>query len=389
MRIAIIQEEVDLRRGGAETSTLEMARHLALLGLDVTLIHRAPRGQAEQSRTHSQSVEEVTFRPVAVSSRSRSWRTYRFVQAVNRICRDERFDIVHAVTPCLAANVYQPRGGTYTETIARSTAMNPAWLRELKRLGRRFNVRQRFLFRLERALLSARRAGVYVAALSDYVQRQVVELGFPAERVRVVFNGVDVAPLDVASRATVRSGLGWLQTLPLVLFVAHNFKLKGLRELLCAAATAKTAWGLVVAGRDDPRPYQRQTNRLGLTSRVRFVGTETPVAAWYAAADVLAHPTWYDPCSRVVLEALSLGLPVVTTRYNGAAEVMETGRHGVVIDEPSDIRALAAGIELALQRPVRDACRVDAPRLRAQLSMARHARELLVLYEHVLRRERK
>jgi len=384
MRVAIIQEEVDLRRGGAETSTLEMARHLALLGLDVTVIHRDPRCERISAGTPPQGVDEVHFCPVAADGASRALRTYRFVQAANRVCRDERFDIVHAVTPCLAANVYQPRGGTFTETIARSTAMNPAWLRELKRLGRRFNIRQRFLFRLERVLLSERRKGVYVAALSDYVQRQVVELGFPAERVRVVFNGVDVPALELDDRTTRRATLGWPETVPLVLFVAHNFKLKGLRELLWAAASAESEWGLVVAGRDDARPYQRLADRLGLTSRVRFVGTKTPVAAWYAVADVLAHPTWYDPCSRVVLEALSLGLPVVTTRYNGAAEVMEEGRHGVVIDKPSDVAALAAGIDSALQPRIHDACRADAPRLSARLSMARHARELMALYEYVL-----
>jgi UDP-glucose:(heptosyl)LPS alpha-1,3-glucosyltransferase len=384
MRVAIIQEEVDLRRGGAETSTLEMARHLALLGLDVTVIHRDPRSKGIPAGAPTPGVDEVHFRPVAADGASRALRTYRFVQAANRVCRDARFDIVHAVTPCLAANVYQPRGGTFTETIARSTAMNPAWLRELKRLGRRFNIRQRFLFRLERVLLSERRKGVYVAALSDYVQRQVVELGFPAERVRVVFNGVDVPALELDDRTTRRAALGWPETVPLVLFVAHNFKLKGLRELLWAAASAASEWGLVVAGRDDPRPYQRLADRLGLTARVRFVGTQTPVAAWYAVADVLAHPTWYDPCSRVVLEALSLGLPVVTTRYNGAAEVMEEGRHGVVIDKPSDVAALAAGIDSALQPRIHDACRADAPRLSARLSMARHARELMALYEYVL-----
>ena len=44
----------------------------------------------------------------------------------------------------------------------------------------------------------------------------------------------------------------------------------------------------------------------------------------YFAADFLVHPTFYDPCSLVVLEALACGLPVITTRANGASELLRT-----------------------------------------------------------------
>ncbi|MCK4341143.1 MAG: glycosyltransferase family 4 protein [Phycisphaerae bacterium] len=386
MKVAIVQEHVDTRRGGAETSTVEMARHLALLGLDISIICRGekPAPFVDQN---------VTFLPVVVKGVSRAARTYRFVQGVHRLCRDERFDIVHAVTPCLSANVYQPRGGTYAETIRRSLALAPPLLRPLKWLGRRFNIRQRFLFRLEQLLLGKHQDRVYVAAVSDYVRRQVVAIrGFPPERVRVVFNGVDIAPLTAEERSQLRTAVraehGLDEQSPLVLLVAHNFKLKGLAELLRATAYSSStgaglSWIVIVAGRDSPRPYQRLARRLGIESSVRFVGTETPVRSWYAAADALAHPTWYDPCSRVVLEALSVGLPVVTTRYNGAAEVIEPGRHGVVLAELGDVAGLAAGIENALQSTLREACQADAPRLHEQLAMARHARELKSLYEDV------
>jgi UDP-glucose:(heptosyl)LPS alpha-1,3-glucosyltransferase len=142
---------------------------------------------------------------------------------------------------------------------------------------------------------------------------------------------------------------------------------------------------LAVVGRDNPAPYRRLARRLRLADRVRFLGARDDVPSLYAAADVLAHPTWYDPCSRVVLEALVCGLPVVTTRFNGAAEVIEEGKHGVVIDSPRDTAALAAAIERCLEEDVRAACASDAPRMRERLSMARHARELKALYEYVWR----
>ena len=391
MRVAIIQQHVDLERGGAETSTVEMARHLAQLDVDVTVICR--------SQSLATFVDQgVTFVPIVAQGLTRALQTYRFVQGAGRVCRRGGYDIVHAVTPCLFANVYQPRGGTYAETVERTLALvrDPTW-RELKRLGRRFNISQRFLYRIEQTLLGKYRQRVFVAAVSEYVRQQVVEgLRFPAERVRVVFNGIDVQPLDdeerALQRASMRRALGLADEAPLALFVAHNFKLKGLAELIRALAIDIAgdgpAWTLAVAGRDEPRTYARLARRLGLAARVRFVGTNTPVQAWYAAADVLAHPTWYDPCSRVVLEALSVGLPVVTTRYNGAAEVMESGRHGEVIAEPADATELAAALQRAARPAVRVACRADAARMCEQLSMARHARELLSFYRYVLAAQR-
>jgi len=385
MRIAIVQETVDVARGGAETATSEMARHLAALGLDVSLVCSGGRSEACD-------LEGVALRPIPARGPTRAWRTYQFVQAVNRLCHQERFDIVHAITPCPAADVYQPRAGTYSETVARNLVrIRGPVRRHLSRLGRYFNVRQRFLMHLEQTLLRKRRQRLFVAAISDYVRRQVMAYGFPAERTRLVYNAVDVTwlpPQQAADcRTTVRAGLGVADGVPLLLFAAHNFKLKGLAELLHGCAMLNrmghAGWRLAVAGRGKPGAYRRLAWLLGLAEQVSFVGPVADMASWYAAADLLVHPTWYDPCSRVVLEAVSLGLPVVTTRHNGAAEVIKPGRQGEVIDSPADPVALAGALTRALRPEVRAACRRDAEQLREYLSMARHARELKALYEEI------
>lgn len=384
MKVAIVQEHVDSGRGGAETSTLEMARHLSDLGLEITVVCAASDLPGREPQA------PFRFHRVPEGRGSRLRRTVRFVQAASRYCRMEAFDIVHAVTPCFAADVYQPRGGTYIETVARSIALTRSALgRFARRLGRRFNRRQRFLLLLEQSLLTDKRPP-HVACVSEYVRRQVESaFAIPAEHVRVVFNGVDWTdgtPEQAAEqRAAFRRQIELADDTPLVLFVAHNFKLKGLAELLRATAGGASRWHVAVAGRDDPTRYRRLAARLGIRDRVAFVGTETPVENLYRAADVLAHPTWYDPCSRVVLEALAAGLPVVTTQFNGAAEVMERGRHGVVIDSPVEIEALARAISECLQPALREACRADADRLRPRISMARHAAELCELYDTVLK----
>ncbi|MFQ5805501.1 MAG: glycosyltransferase family 4 protein [Phycisphaerae bacterium] len=464
MKVAIVQEQVDVRRGGAETSTVEMAGCLAALGLEVTVVCAQSRdvamagnhaglkfhvmdvpGGSRVSRAGWPTSSEVgdtnsgasnaarcdapsslRFHFIDVGSGSRVRKAVRFVSEADWFCRQESFDVVHAVTPCFSCNVYQPRGGTYAETVGRSVARASGPLSRLvKRIGRRFNRRQRFLLLAERRMLTGPDPP-FVAAVSEYVARQVRGAfpGYPAERLRVVFNGVDIAPLSAdemrACRAAVRRGIGVDEQTPLVLFVAHNFKLKGLAELLRALAVRShpglsptleraghprsepgaQATGpsgttcalrgsnesrsvLVIIGRDSPSPYRRLARRLAVAERVHFLGSRDDIRALYAAADVLAHPTWYDPCSRVVLEALSCGLPVVTTRFNGAAEVIEDGRHGVVIDSPRDAEGLAAAITTCLKPQVREGCRATTGAMRKRLSMARHAQELKVLYEEV------
>lgn len=400
VRVAIVQESIDTRRGGAEASVLEMAAALAAGGVAPTILfNTGPDGAAELPTQNGVSFHGLT--PPRGMTRSGLARWY--VDAISSFLDQSPFDIVHAVTPHPRADVYQPRGGTLAETVARSIARGRTPLsRMFKRIGRLFHAKQRFLDQLERSLLDRTANGgaenpppihgPIVAAVSDYVRRQVVER-HPnmREYVRVIFNGVNVERLHCDNpaelRGAARAQLGIGNTERIVLFVAHNFKLKGLPELIRARAVVAnnaTPWKLLVAGRDDARPHERAATALGIDRHIRFIGADHAMRGLYAAADVLAHPTWYDPCSRVVLEALCCGLPVVTTRWNGAAEAMTPGRHGSVVDSPDDVDAIARGVDAALREECGAACVADAAQFRERLSMTRHARELMELYRSIL-----
>ena len=74
-------------------------------------------------------------------------------------------------------------------------------------------------------------------------------------------------------------------------------------------------------------------------------------AAKECGADLLVHPSRYDPCSLVVLEALACGLPVVGSAQDGAAELIRAGESGFVLADPDDVAALAARLE-ELRDPV-------------------------------------
>jgi UDP-glucose:(heptosyl)LPS alpha-1,3-glucosyltransferase len=107
--------------------------------------------------------------------------------------------------------------------------------------------------------------------------------------------------------------------------------------------------GLVVVGKDQPGPFQRLAGRLGVQRRIRFLGPRRDVHRLYGAADVFCLPSWYEPFSNACLEAMSAGLPVVTARETGAAEVIREGLNGFVLFFPVRPEDLGDRINRALK----------------------------------------
>jgi UDP-glucose:(heptosyl)LPS alpha-1,3-glucosyltransferase len=304
--------------------------------------------------------------------------------------RSHRFDIVHCITPCLAADVYQPRGGTIPETLERNAAIRTSTARRtFKRLGQRLNLKNQMLARLERQLLT-RVPAPWVVAISDYVREQVERhYQFDPARIVKVFNGVDPDESDeslrVADRTQIRRHYGIAYDELVVLCVAHNFKLKGVSKLIEALARpGAQAYRAVIVGRDNPSPYVQLAEQLGVDNRIIFTGPTQRTAAFFHAADVLAHPTYYDPCSRVVLEALAAGLPAVTTRFNGAAERITDGLNGYVIDAPENVDELADRLGRLADPEHRRGCGQEAPLAVSGCSMEDHARRVMGLYERIV-----
>ncbi len=101
-------------------------------------------------------------------------------------------------------------------------------------------------------------------------------------------------------------------------------------------------------------------------------------------------PTFYDPSSRFILEAIAAGKPVITTRYNGASELLTDYRHGRIIDEPENIEALADGIVYFTNKDnIANASEaIAADSLKERISIDSAVRRLIRLYETILEKEK-
>ncbi|GAG77050.1 unnamed protein product, partial [marine sediment metagenome] len=101
---------------------------------------------------------------------------------------------------------------------------------------------------------------------------------------------------------------------------------------------------LLIAGRDKPGKYRRLAGKLGIEREIIFLGPVRHIHNILSIADVAVLPTFYDPASRFILEAIAAGKPVITTRFNGAIDSFSDKRHGRIIDSPLDTAALSEAI---------------------------------------------
>ena len=382
MKVALVAEWLDAWRGGAETSTLQFLHQLMARGVELHVFTRSRPSPAPGLHVHT----------VTGASMSRTRRSVTFTHRVERLLRADSFDIIHAISPCHHADIYQPRGGVVAESIERNIALlAPGPARRLKRYVNHFNFKQRYTLALERTLLG-NRDGPLVVAISDYVVRQLRRhYTVPDERIRKIYNGVNPdragARQRAEHRAAIRREFDIAPSDVLVLFIAHNFRLKGIHHwmealALLAGGGAADVRSLVI-GKGDSERWHRLAARLGIADRLTFIGPSDRVSEFHHAGDILVHPTYFDPCSRVVLEAMVAGLPCITTRWDGASEMIEDGVNGYVLDDPRDVQALAGYVDELRDVDRRQAMGRAAGAITDRVSMARHAGDMLALYDEL------
>ncbi len=110
---------------------------------------------------------------------------------------------------------------------------------------------------------------------------------------------------------------------------------------------------LLVLGRDRKEPYLRLARKIGICEETVFAGSTDEPEKYYGAADLFAHPAFYDSFSLTVLEALASGLPVVTTSTTGASGILNHGEDGFVIREIRDLEELKMAIKHFFKESIR------------------------------------
>jgi UDP-glucose:(heptosyl)LPS alpha-1,3-glucosyltransferase len=392
-KVAIIIERLDTTLGGAERSVSELADALEAAGCETHIL--AAKGQAKSAKTHILCGD--------IAGKRTNLRV--FAEALKKHIAENPYDIIHSVLPFDFADIYQPRGGTYAEAIKRNAASYGNKLIEVwKRATGCLNFRRNTLLKAEKTLCELKN-GPAIIAISNYVAEQFKRhYGIDDSRIAVIPNGVDTKALTGANGERTRKqiiaqlNIGENAKPVLFLFAANNFRLKGLACLLKAfseissfkSQISKGAY-LIIVGSDNAAPYRRLAVNLNIADKVLFLGSVGDIGDLLAAADVAVLPTFYDPSSRFILEALALGKPVITTQFNGASEQFTDNRHGKVIDSPNDIAALAGALtHFTDSRNIQKASQaILQDNIRQRVSILRVAGQLREFYDELTKKRRR
>lgn len=336
MKIALIRYKYD-PFGGAERFTQALVERLAARGAEVHLYARKwsgpPSGDIELHRVGGPSW------PAILGYAS-------FVFMVGRAIGKKHFDLVQSNERTLCQDVYRAGDGVH----ARWLELRARRQGSLRRLSLSWNPFHLFRLWLERRLFEdpALKA---VVVNSEMVRREILSrFRIDAARIHTIYNGVDLNRFHPDHRGTEgrkkRESAGAREDELIVLLVGSGFERKGLEWAMRGVARARVPARLWVVGRGRTDFYRKLAAELNLGSRFTLWGPQTDPVPFYAAADVFLLPTLYDPFPSVVLEAMASGLPVITTEQCGAAEIIDPGREGFVLDQPESTDRMAECLDL-------------------------------------------
>ncbi len=266
-----------------------------------------------------------------------------------QMARRDRFDVIHTHDRMPNQDVATLHGGCHAAYLdSMLAAMTDPHQRERERR----KIRHRLTFAIQTRQFAP---GHYhtLLAVSEMVRQEAIRLyNVPASKVRVTYNGVNLDEFSPTHRAllgeALRAEFGLQEREVVGLFVGSGYARKGVQELITALAQSggdARRLRVLIVGRGNVKRYQALAGERGIVDRVIFAGERHDIDRFYAAADFFCLPTYYDPCSLVVLEALASGLPVVTTRSNGASEFITPGENGYVISHATDTAALGQALE--------------------------------------------
>ncbi len=391
-KIAMITERIDIALGGAERSVFELSAALSALGLEVDIL--AAKGQTNAKNVHILCQDTPGKRTCY----------FTFAKALKKHLSANHYCLVHSILPFDFADVYQPRAGCFAESVLRNAVSYQNKVIEFYKKATAFtNLRRDILLWAERKLCTDSN-GPIIVALSRYIAEQFEKhYGVSADRLAVVPNGIKINKrIDISYADNLRSQI--LAQLRLkeadnpvfFLFAANNFRLKGLACLIKAMhlvsqnITERKAY-LVVAGSGRTHKYRRLAKKLGIHKKIVFLGSVSHIQNVLSIMDVAVLPTFYDPSSRYILEALAANKPVITTKFNGAVDLFVNDRHGKIIDCAENIPALAQAVSFFTDtdniRKVSQAIVVD--KLEEKVSVSRVATQLIPVYESILEKREK
>jgi len=374
MKIAVVRQKY-VNYGGAEQFVSGYAKHLADAGHNIHIFanHWTPSNHPN-----------IRVHPVRSVNLSSFLRTLSFASFALQAVHAERFDIVQSHERIWSQDIYRAGDGCHREWLEKRASYLPV----LKKLSLKFNFFHQLVLKLEKRIFEDGQCKKIIA-ISEMVKRDILKhYQLPEDRIEVVYNGVQLDRFHPSNRnrfrSQVRDQLGVSGDEIMFLFVGSGFERKGLRFLLEALPYVEQKnWRLVLVGKGNWESYLdfvASEIRMKITHLNPIENIET----LYASADFFILPSIYEPFGNANLEALASGLPIITTRNCGAAEIITPKKEGIILEEPSDTKAIAEAIDYLMDSKVRESMGKSARLLAEKFTQEQNAAKMLKIYQELI-----
>jgi len=376
MKIAVVRQRyTDF--GGAERYTAALIESLLSAGHVVHVF-----ANEWKLKDNSSQDGRIVFHSVPTLKMLSVLEVITFAVNVRRLLKRQQFDIIHSFERTFYQDIYRAGDGCHREWLEQRRKIDPPG----KSILHRINPLHIAILWIEKQIF---KEGNYKAIMANSRRgkKEIMDLyGVPENKIHVIYTAVDsnrfTGDHGQETKEKLCRQLGINPDKPLLLFVGSGFRRKGLPAALKALAILPFPAHLVVVGKERLSPYQRFARKLGVDSSVTFTGPIFDVVPFYKGTDLFVFPTIYEPFSNVCLEAMAAGLPVVTSRINGASEVIIESENGCVVEDPLDPVEIAAKIQQGLAIPKSRIAETNKNILQ-KLTWENHTRQVLELYETV------
>lgn len=337
--------------GGTETQAVELARRMDPAKYDITLACLLKDGPLLE-RLDGSSVNIVEFHPKGGIDSPRGF--YQLARMVAYLRRG-RFDVIHAhdLWSNMIGLVAGKLAGVPVIVTSQRDLSHADWYRSTRK----------------KWLRKAQSASSAVLTNARMIREGLVnQEGLAADKVRVIYNGVDLDRFKSSPSLRAKLFPGAERAKLIVLVGNMHTDVKGQPTLIAAApevvARVPQAQFVLVGDGEKRKDFEAAAQAAGVGPNFMFLGRRTDVADILAACDIAVLPSAAEGMPNAVLEYMAAGLPVVATAVGGNLEVISDGATGLLVP-PHDSVALAQALARLLDDDV------------LALRLARRGRELV------------
>ncbi len=386
MKIALAIENFNPFAGGAESYAVELAETLIAKGWETHLYGYSWDGVPKGAVFHRIPKPPKLIPPFI--------RLLHFAYQHRAMVSRKDFDVVLGFGNTIYMSVYQSHGGVhYYSNLRKLDAVTNPIVRVIKRISLFLSPKYHVRGWIESAAFRIKPAPILIA-ISEMIRDDYTAF-FRTDKsdIRIVYNGIDEGKFRRSHGRGLRKKLGFCDDRVIFLFMAYDFRKKGVKYLIQAAGELRKKvgtdrFGVVIVGREPETKLRLFVKKLELENVVVFPGATKKPAEFYGACDVFVLPTFYDACSLVVFEAMMAELPVITTKWNGAAGIIENGLDGFVLSDPADVDALCSTMEKCLDKEFLSRAAEAAGKKALNYTLRQNHKKMLAIFDEAARQRR-